>query len=139
MEGFGAVLSRQRVEILFGVPKDAQGNQILLGASGGGSDTYAQPQQPTGRELGREIAGYPVICFYGLSDQAFSVQIYEAVSCDGPYVLAQTLTSAVVGGLNRISQRVSSNALYMRVVFLNTGGSPQTQFDFAGFGLPAGS
>jgi hypothetical protein len=137
MEGKNVVETRQRVEDLFAPLGDAAGNQIFI-AAGGTMDIPAQPSVlgPGPAALGREIDGYDVVSFYGLSDQPFTIGIYEAVECEGPYVLAQTLTSAVVGGFSRVSVRIPSNAKFMRIVVTNTGGAPQTVFSFRGFGIP---
>lgn len=135
MKSHGSVQSRQRTEDIFGVPEDDLGNQILLTAA----QAYtlpAQPSAPGPAALGREIHGYDVISFYGLSNKTFSIAIYEAVESDGPYVLAQTLTSAVVNGINRISTRVASNAKFMYIVITNTDAVAQGYFSFRAFGIP---
>jgi hypothetical protein len=135
MESFGSVQSRQRTEDLFGVPRDSVGNQILL-TSAQAYTLPAQPADPGPAALGVGIDGYAVISFYALADKTFTIALYEAVESDGPYVLAQTLTSAVVNGVNRISTRVASNAKFMYIVITNTDVTTQGYFSFKAFGIP---
>lgn len=136
MEGKNVVQTRQRVEDLFAPLVDAAGNQIFIAGSGTMAIPAQPPSPPGPAALGREIDGYDVIAFYGLSDQPFTIDVYEAVECEGPYVLAQTLTSAVLAGFSRVSTRIPSNAKFMRIVVTNTGGAAQTVFSFRGFGIP---
>lgn len=139
MESFGSVQSRQRTEDLFSVPKNALGNQILLTAA----QAYDIPQQPAApgpAALGIQVNGFGSITFYALSDQTFTIDIYEAAESDGPYALSQTFTSSLVSGVSRVSEQVSPSGLFMRIVVTNTDGSTQDYFSFRAFGLPiAGS
>lgn len=131
-----SIETRQRTEDLFVPPTTAEGNQIFLPV-GACVAIPAQPTSPPGpAALGREIDGFDVVSFFGLSDQPFSVAIYEAAFCDGPYVLSQTLNSAMVGGLNRLATRIASSAKFMRIVVCNTGAGDQTMFSFVAFGIP---
>jgi hypothetical protein len=76
----------------------------------------------------RAVSGYGQIPILAISDQPFSIDVYEAVSLDaqgnGRFVLTQTtLVSAVVGGQEVISTRISPFGNYMKILLTNTGGA----------------
>lgn len=133
MEGFNSTPNRQRVEDLFTAPVDAQENQVFLAD---GEVAFFPPVSAAGEECGREIAGYAVESFFIVSDQPFSVAVFQSCGCCGPWVQTHTLVSAVVDGQNVLSTRIAGNAKFMRLEITNTGAAPQTVFMPCVFGIP---
>jgi len=133
MEGRNVTQNRQRVEDLFSAPVDTQGNQVFIAPA---TPTLIPAQ--TGPDIcGREIAGFDVVSFFAVSDQPFSIAVFESCGCCGPWVNTATLTSSVVDGQQVISVRRASNAKFMRLVVTNTGGATQTAFALCVFGIPS--
>jgi len=98
----------------------------------------------TGRPLGAaksfrspvaEVAGYNAVAFLGVSDQPFTVTVFEACSPDGPFVGVATLASALVGGQNQVCSRVSPCGSFMKVT-LDNGGAAMGSLSFCSQGIP---
>jgi hypothetical protein len=132
-EAVNSIPGRQRTEDLFTAPVGTPGNPVFLEA---GETVLLPPAAPDGQECGREIAGYAVESFFIVSDQPFSVAVFESCHCCGPWVQTETLVSAVVDGQNLLSTRLAANSKFMRLEITNTGPEAQTAFDVCVFGIP---
>ena len=84
----------------------------------------------------RQVDGFDSIAFLGVSDVAFDIQIAEACTLDGEFVVTQTLSSAVTpDGFQGICERIQPCGSYMRVTVVPAGA--QSVLSLCSYGVPA--
>jgi hypothetical protein len=85
----------------------------------------------------REIRGYAAILFWAVADGAapFSLQVRQAATQDGTFVLTNVIPSGVVDTRSVINVRLNLNAPFIRVTQVN-GGVVQTLNQVRVVGLP---
>lgn len=116
--------TRQCTELLFGTPSDAI-------AAGESVDLSV-----------REVDGYARIHLLIQSDQPFTVTYFEGCACEGkPFTQAQQFTSSAVntadgGTLQVVSESFEPVGPFGFIRIANTGGSPTSQLEVCGKGLP---
>lgn len=84
----------------------------------------------------REVAGFDIVNFLAISNLAFQIRVEEASTADGPWTPITTFTSAPVGGLQQVCDRVTPCGRFMRVFLDNLVPSLQSTLEFIGYGLP---
>lgn len=118
--GLHSVETRQKVGVLFGtdVPLKA-GASIGLGPA--------------------EVDGYTQVAILVLSDQPFTVSIFEAEVPEGPYVLSQTYSSVSSGAAGpgfMVAQRFVVTGSFLKATIQNTSGIPETVLSAKFLGIP---
>ncbi len=83
----------------------------------------------------REVDGFDAINFFGVSDGSFAIQVEEACSKDGPFVVTSSLASSPVGGIGQLCSFVLPCASFMRITVSNTR-APQTSLSICVQGVP---
>lgn len=110
------IATRQKADPLFG-------SDVPLGAAG----TFTSPV--------RQVVGYDSIAILAISDQPFTITVEEACEPDGQYAQTQTLSSALVGGVQQICTRIRPCGAFMILALGNTG-APMSTLDFCAYGVP---
>lgn len=121
METQFSIETRQKAEVLFQT-------EVPLGVGG----TFEGPV--------RQVDGYAQIAILGISDEPFTIEVFEAVNVTpdgaGRFVKTQgTLSSSVVGSQSVISTQVAPFGKFMKMLLTNTGGA-MSELSFVAQGRP---
>lgn len=87
----------------------------------------------------KEIDGFAETSILVLSDQPFSINLFEASFPDGPYQLSQSYTSVSSGNPaagNMVAQRFFVTGSFLKMTLDNTSGAPETVLSLLVQGIP---
>lgn len=83
----------------------------------------------------KRVVGYDSIAILAISDQAFAITVEEACEADGQFAQTETLSSALVAGVQQICTRIRPCGAFM-VLALGNLGAPMGVLDFCAHGVP---
>lgn len=81
------------------------------------------------------VAGYDHVSLFGVSDQAFTVQIEEACLAEGPFVVTKSINSSLSGSQQALCSQVEPCGVFMRISVWN-GLLPMGSLSFCATGVP---